>query len=606
MLRAVCTALAMVFASEVSAQIVVRGGEHGAFSRLAFAAPSDATWAVAGVAPGPVTIRFQGLDGTLDGGAIFDRIPRTRLQAATAEAQTLRLEIPCRCDIRIAHVPSGHVALDIAHRIDGGSQSDPGPASQMAAATMPSFLMLPDQRLRIRSPLSDLLLSGPRVTLRHPDRHPKSDQSPLALRVATPQFVVRSNSRPAIFPTPDLTASSPEEDACVVEGRFADILNADPEASWAAVSRGRRTLLDAKGAYATGRLHDMARAYAAMGMGQEALQVLDLAKEDEPAIRMAGSVLDDLPVAVPDALSRCGPASMLVVLLSGPDDLQRAVADADGLALFIAGLPPSRWADLAPRVTRILADANQDDLLVALPAAGPGTTLAGSGPEIGAGTGYAAMTSIITTFREAADSGTTVSMAQIENALALRLSFPPGAATREFDRAIADALLRDDRVADATRLLDGSSMTADELLAIAVPLLDDGPLLDIGTRLRARLTTSHPAFRALSEVHRRHGLGDLDRRIARADTRDPRPRSIEAAERVGSDAWIQRRFVPLATVPDGGVRSELARLVVERNAAPGDGDGDLSRARSVTDRSSRLRAVIAELAASPPSTITVD
>ncbi|WP_298437067.1 hypothetical protein [uncultured Jannaschia sp.] len=596
----------MLFASAVSAQIIVRSGEHAAFSRLAFAAPSDATWTVDGVAPGNVTVGFQGLDGTLDGGAIFDRIPKTRLQMATADDQALRLGVACRCDIRISHVPSGHIALDIVDRTDVGSQPGPGQSFVMAATTTLSFRRPTERPVRVHSPLSDLLMAGPRVPSSRANRGPQNDQLQVLAPASTPQFVVRSSSRPAVFPAPDLPEPPPEKDACEVEDRLADILNADPEASWTAFSRARRTLLDAKGAYATERLHDLARAHAAMGMGQEALQILDISEEDEPAIRMAASALDDLPIAISDALSRCGPASMLVVLLSGTDDPERAVADADGLALFIAGLPPTRWADLAPRVTRILADAYQDELLVALPAGRPGATLAGSGSEVDAGTGYAAMRSIITTFDNAANAGMTVSAAQMENALALRISLPAGAATREFDRAVADALLRDDRVADAVRLLDSSAITADELLALAVPLLDDGALLDLGARLRKKITPEHPATHALSDAYVRQGLDDFDRRVARRDARDSQPRAIDAGERVGSDAWIQRRFVPLAADPGGGARSELARLVVERNAVISDVDGDLAHARSVSERSSRLRTVIAELAAEPPAAITVD
>ena len=97
--------------SFLSAEVVaVRSGEHENFTRLVFPLPnSEMTWSL-----DQNVLRIDGEDLEFDFSRVFDRIPRTRLEAIRQEENSVVLDLNCVCETRAFRFSERSVVLDIA------------------------------------------------------------------------------------------------------------------------------------------------------------------------------------------------------------------------------------------------------------------------------------------------------------------------------------------------------------------------------------------------------------------------------------------------------------------------------------------------------------
>lgn len=127
MIRAVITCLCLLGAGPLWAQTAVRSGEHATFSRLVIPIPTGAAWEVTPNAEG-YALRLSPPGGVIDTGAIFDRIPRSRLRDAVAPGPgRLDLKVGCACHAESFLWRPDRLVIDI---VDG---APPVPDTPVAA-----------------------------------------------------------------------------------------------------------------------------------------------------------------------------------------------------------------------------------------------------------------------------------------------------------------------------------------------------------------------------------------------------------------------------------------------------------------------------------------
>ena len=151
-------AISAALAAVPAAAAVLRSGEHGTFTRLAFEAPGPVTAAVA-VADGVVTVAFTGDVPPIELDAAFSRIGRSRIGAVgwDADGATLRVDLSCDCRVSVFQTPDGHVAVDVVAPgaplpVPGGVTAavPPAPPPDPAAFGMPKppSPPMPDRAVR--------------------------------------------------------------------------------------------------------------------------------------------------------------------------------------------------------------------------------------------------------------------------------------------------------------------------------------------------------------------------------------------------------------------------------------------------------------------------
>lgn len=98
----------------VSAEpVIVRSGEHPGFSRLVLDFEERPPWSLQ-VMDGQVRILLPAGAWSFETGAIFQRIPRTRITGVTGRADGLELSLGCDCSVAAFEVHSAAIAVDIA------------------------------------------------------------------------------------------------------------------------------------------------------------------------------------------------------------------------------------------------------------------------------------------------------------------------------------------------------------------------------------------------------------------------------------------------------------------------------------------------------------
>src|SRR6056297_1249198 len=135
----------LCLAGAASAQtVVVRSGDHGAFTRLAIDMPARAAWRM-DPRPGGARIIFPGSDMDFDITGVFDRIGRNRLRAIKAAPGQLDLDFACDCDVQGFWHTDRMLVLDIAEtdrsgpmaqRRVAGMSSDIDPSRGMTPVSM--------------------------------------------------------------------------------------------------------------------------------------------------------------------------------------------------------------------------------------------------------------------------------------------------------------------------------------------------------------------------------------------------------------------------------------------------------------------------------------
>lgn len=102
-----------------AAPVVVRSGEHGAYTRLVLSVPLEADWSID---EGDRTARIR-LSGHSDGfntQDIFRRIDQARISSVQSTPSELFLELGCACEISTILESSNLLVIDVSERADQG------------------------------------------------------------------------------------------------------------------------------------------------------------------------------------------------------------------------------------------------------------------------------------------------------------------------------------------------------------------------------------------------------------------------------------------------------------------------------------------------------
>lgn len=93
--------------------MVVRGGEHGDFTRLTIAVRPDAKWEVE-AQERSLTLLFDALGQHFDLSQAFARIGRERISAISFTEGALHLDLSCECETRAFRAGKNLIAIDVA------------------------------------------------------------------------------------------------------------------------------------------------------------------------------------------------------------------------------------------------------------------------------------------------------------------------------------------------------------------------------------------------------------------------------------------------------------------------------------------------------------
>lgn len=120
MMRRAALATACFLAAPVAlpaCAATLRGGEHGAFTRLVFFADGPVTWNVDGFGRAAV-VRFYGAVPDLDLADAFLRIGRERIAAVSWRDGALGLDLGCDCVPKVTQRTDDLVVIDVVPRVD--------------------------------------------------------------------------------------------------------------------------------------------------------------------------------------------------------------------------------------------------------------------------------------------------------------------------------------------------------------------------------------------------------------------------------------------------------------------------------------------------------
>ncbi|MGR3541881.1 MAG: hypothetical protein ACU0BS_10690 [Hasllibacter sp.] len=140
-MRALVVSLALI-SGAASAQTVVRGGEHGDFTRLALAVEGPGAWSVEPLEDG-WRIAVEGADA-FDLSEVWRRIGRSRVAGIADDDGGLLIIAGCECDLAATEFPDGILALDIGPDVAALPRPLPTPPEPEALpAIVRPFPLLP-------------------------------------------------------------------------------------------------------------------------------------------------------------------------------------------------------------------------------------------------------------------------------------------------------------------------------------------------------------------------------------------------------------------------------------------------------------------------------
>ncbi|UWQ21826.1 hypothetical protein [Jannaschia sp. W003] len=318
-LALLCLALTLPTAA---AATVLRSGEHGAFTRLAFAAGGALVWTVSQEGDA-AAIRFEPAPA-FDLARIYERIDRARIASVEQDGDALVLRFGCRCGVEVVRAGGGMIAIDVAPLPEGVEMPPEAPeavaavppaeavrAADLSPVTIP--LILPPRDF----PLAPRLARASRERLIAPGAPARA--APPPPEGATPPEQVRlrdgrSADRRADAPDP---LGRGEPSACVGAGRLPALLAQTPEAAEAALADrlaaydpadGRSAAMLRDALHAASRPLEAAHLAHARGI-HDRWSALLLAASGEGTAPPGGALVDG-----------CGPAALLLSLAAAPPD----------------------------------------------------------------------------------------------------------------------------------------------------------------------------------------------------------------------------------------------------------------------------------------------
>lgn len=306
--------------------VTVRSGEHPNFVRLVLGIPEDVEWGIS-VAENGFSAQFGEPVAEVDVGAIFGRIPRSRLANVTAEGTRMDMEVACDCYIDAYLYQPGMLVIDI---IDG-----PAPAD---ASFVPTA-MLDDTVAPTGAPILGAVAEG-EEPMALPDLLPTN----------TPDLTTQ---RPVVAPItlPLFTNSDPWLDVVsVIPPSFAPLVQRDPN-----LVEAERAIIESFARAATQGIFDF-----------PARPLPPPPTEDAPARPNPIAPMTDPMDGIPIPLADTDPASPGILLRTGLDRVAlEGEDDAGTLRSCPAGLDVdlNSWGhpdEYATLIAQLRLDASND------------------------------------------------------------------------------------------------------------------------------------------------------------------------------------------------------------------------------------------------------
>lgn len=393
MIRVLAVLLALTGAASAETARVY-SGEHADFTRLVVELPKETGWTVGKTPMGYAFAATGEGQPVYDIATVWDRIPKTRLQALRSDPATgaLQLTLACACHVFPFEYQPGIIVLDIKPGpAPSGSAfeqafvlPDQGASDPVLAATKPPAYDWLDAEASAPDPTPDLETDLPTgETSLDPLRAELLEQisrgaaqgvvdmalpgKPVELapedRGALPwsQIIIGPPADVMITDDTERTEErTPEGQACLADAVFA-------LADWGGNRRPLDLLAEARSdLYEEFDTVDQVAALRAvrlhlyLGFGAEAAQYAALLDEDATG---EGAVLRSLaklvdgegdPVSPFADMLGCDTAAALWAALAQPDFPAGAVVNTDAIVRSFLALPPHLRASLGPRLTETL------------------------------------------------------------------------------------------------------------------------------------------------------------------------------------------------------------------------------------------------------------
>ena len=554
---------------------VLRSGEHGTFTRLAFAARDDLTWTI-GSSGREMTIRFDPMPA-FDLTQVFDRIDRSRVSSVRLEDGRLLLGLACTCAVEVARVDGRHVVLDVAER---RGRPDASARAQAARVEPMLPLRLSPLPIPLRSRLGRAVREGQAAGRPAPRAAVvPSEDGPSEPRARAPQIAFRDGraaDSQAAHPTP-----APPVDRCREYAWVDAMLSTDPV-------EARAHLPDLLATYerdAPDTARALAERYLAAGLASEAKATMP---SPGPSHRLAMAAhREALLIDAPRPPLGCGAAVDLLAWAAGSAD-PRIQPDAAALLERAATLPKERAELLLPPAVDSLRGAGHAAIATSLD-----RHVRSSAAD--ASLDPHKMAEVVIGKMPIGDA-TSWSDGTVADARALRRELPAGDLYTELtERLLVHAVIRGD-MAEAAPLATALTETDRAgAIAAAVSALADLPPEEAAVRatslLRLRAETPLASRVVLAEGLSEVGLDALAARWAGPGRDAP----VKLAEAPPSDdvAWLSRDLE--ASAQADGPRAGMAALLIQ--PLPSDPPDTLVAARARLERARTARARLARLPA---------
>ena len=124
-------ALALAAPAAAAEGGAIRGGEHDGFTRIVLTVDPTTEWSLETV-DGRATLRFPGRQLAFVTDGVYDKIPRTRVEAVSVtpdpSGTLVTVELACDCRVSTSFVGAQYLALDVADRDATPPPAPPPPA----------------------------------------------------------------------------------------------------------------------------------------------------------------------------------------------------------------------------------------------------------------------------------------------------------------------------------------------------------------------------------------------------------------------------------------------------------------------------------------------
>ncbi len=370
--------LMLALAPPVWAQsLVVRSGEHGAFTRLVVPVPTDVDWELQ-QSGRELRLSVAEPDSRFDTSQVFSRIARDRVQdlSQAAAGADLVVRLACDCSAKAFRASPGFVAIDInddpPQNVDLPLVAPIARPAVTAVATtvdipvarldtdLPSLLRASE--LRLHTQLNRAARQG--VLEIQPDPGPEPSGDP----ETTAKVQIRATTvfDQGMAKVADRLISDQPPASCGPQDQY-ELPQWGGEAPFSVqLLKARHRIYGEFDRLNADAVLDLARIYLYFGFGLEAAHALDLLPAPDTQaerLRALARVIDDLgghPDGPLSGRQHCdGPVAMWAVLADGALGKE---ADLQAIQQAHAALPDHLRRHLGPRLSEVLALSGQAEV----------------------------------------------------------------------------------------------------------------------------------------------------------------------------------------------------------------------------------------------------